>query len=71
MSLPMFNPLFAPTVVCRKCGKEMDRENRVGPRGRIEAIIYTCLSPECEYTVESDMMLHGEAKPIKKAVIAR
>jgi hypothetical protein len=68
MSLPAFNPFYAPDVICRTCSKQMERTLRLGPRNVVEAVVYTCTSESCGYTVESEQMLTREAKPIKKAV---
>lgn len=64
--LPAFNPFYAPDAICRTCSKQMVRTLRLGPRNRVEAVVYTCTSEGCDYTIESDAMLTQEPKPIKK-----
>jgi hypothetical protein len=64
--LPDFNPFYAPDAICRRCAKMMEKTLRLGPRGRVEAVVLTCNSEGCGYFVESDQMLTGVCQPVKK-----
>ena len=66
MSVPDLSPLYATTLVCHKCGREMKKKvvmRRSGQTGQVvDHIQYTCINEktECRYMVKSTTMHTSE-----------